>query len=88
MDITKSKDSLIDEYKKTATNNLRLEFILQEIAKDLNISVAASELDQLISSIPDQKTKDRFSTPSAKLNLEITLIKRKTVEGLHRLAGL
>lgn len=82
----KTHQQLKNDYQKTATDNLKLEFILQEIADDLKLQVTGDEIDTIIKSVPDEKSRAALDTPSERLNVAMVLLKRKTVEQLKKLA--
>ncbi len=78
--INKTLDELKSEYQKSAIRTLKLEFILQAIASDLNLTVTEAEVDRLIDSVPDPKTKNQLHSPNQRINLKVILLKRKVVD--------
>jgi len=85
--IGKTNEQLKAEYEKTASDSLKLEFILQEVAMDQKIDVIDKEVDDLIKSIPDEKTREGLSSFDQKMNLKLVILKRKTLDRLEQLAA-
>ena len=73
------------EYRQQAEKNLRLEFILTEISKDLQIKVEKEEIDKLIESVGDEKLRQKLNTPSERLIIKHNLAKRKTLDALLKM---
>lgn len=82
----KNAETLRADYAKRAAEQLKIEFILAEISKKENIKVTKEELDQLIDSTSDVKLKESLKAPEARRHIELSMIKRKTVEYLLELA--
>ena len=78
----KTSESLRQEYETTATDNLKLEFILQKISQDMNIAVDPKEVDAMISAIPDEKTRATYNSASQRSYITSILRKRKTLDTL------
>ncbi|MBI2010464.1 MAG: hypothetical protein HYS86_04835 [Candidatus Chisholmbacteria bacterium] len=81
----KTSKALREDYQKTAMANLKLEFILQEIARDLSVEVEETEIDQMIAAIPDEKTRESFKSSTQRAYVKSVLRKRKTIEALQKL---
>ncbi len=75
-------DDLKKQYKKSATDNLKLEFILQELIEKEKIIISDKEIDKLINSIGDENTKSRLKTPREREGIRYMLAKRKVVDKL------
>lgn len=75
--INRTPEKLREEYQKTATTSLKLDFLLFAVAKEQNLKVEASEIDSL------QKTSD--VKVEQKPYLESILLKRKAVDYLLKL---
>ncbi len=71
--ISKTQEELIKEYKTTALTNLKLEFVIDEIIKELKPSVTEEEVSALKPQ-PDQKSYARY-----------VLEKRKVIDKLLEL---
>ena len=80
-----TKESLREQYLKTATESLKIEFILQEIAKDMKLAVSDKEIDDFIATIGDEKTKQRLNNPLEKANIKTILTKQQTLQKLQQL---
>lgn len=76
-------EKLKEEYQKTAKENLALEFILDEIAKDLKIKATENEIDSLLKGIGSKEVSDRIKNdPREMSNVNHMIEKRKTVDKL------
>lgn len=76
-------EKLKKEYQKTAEENLTLEFILDEIAKDLKIKASKKDIDALLKGVGSKEVSDRIKNdPREMSNINHMIEKRKTVEKL------
>lgn len=81
----KTAEQLRQEYHQAADDNLRLEFILDAIAKDQKFNVTADEVEKILDKT-DSKTADAVrSNPMELANLKYTLIKQKVIDFLMQL---
>lgn len=80
-----TSEKIRQEYAKTATESLKLEFILQAVADEQKISVTDKEIDQMIASLTSDQEKKTLNTPEQRANLTAILRKRKTVDYLLKL---
>lgn len=71
-----------NDYKKQATRNLKLEFILSEIAKKEKLTVDEKEVKEVIDNTPDENYKKYLSQPSQKYYIESQLLKNKVANKL------
>ncbi len=86
--MNKTKESIRADYEKTAQDNIKLEFVLGDIAADLKVQVPDEEIDHLINSLPDEKLKQKVqNSAEERLNVRLALIKRKTVAQLLKIAS-
>lgn len=83
--IGKTSDSLRQEYAKTATDNLKLEFVLAKISEDLNLQASDAEIDQLTAASGDAELKKRLHNPQERRYLASIITKRKTIDALLKL---
>ncbi len=83
--LNKTSQELRTEYQKTATNSLKLEFILQKISEDLKIEVPDKDIEAMIAAVPDEKTRKNLREPSEKTYIASVLRKRYTIDSLLRL---
>lgn len=81
----KTPEQLKEEYEKAATDNLRLEFILEAIAQELKNEIPDKEVDQFIQASGTQEAKDRLDNPKQRQYIKAILRKRKTIDALLRL---
>jgi len=82
----KKVEDLRADYAKRASDQLKIEFVLAEVSKVAKIEVKKEEIDQLIESTADLKLKESLQSPESRRHIELSLIKRKTVEYLLELA--
>ncbi|OGV91678.1 hypothetical protein A3A66_02065 [Microgenomates group bacterium RIFCSPLOWO2_01_FULL_46_13] len=82
-----SAEQLRNEYRKTAEERLKLEFILQEIADDLKITVTDKEVDSLIVKAESSEERKRFDNSHEREILTNFLKKRKVLDNLLSLAS-
>ncbi len=75
--IKKTPETLREEYHKTATESLKLDFLLFAVAKDLKLTVSEEEVKSL-QGAADVKAENRPY-------LESVLLKRKAVDSLLKL---
>lgn len=78
----KTIDQLKKEYRQTAENTLKIELILQKIAKDKNFEVKDEEIDKMINQTGDEKIKQKLNTPQEKAYLASVLRKRQVIDYL------
>ncbi|PIP53580.1 hypothetical protein COX08_00195 [Candidatus Beckwithbacteria bacterium CG23_combo_of_CG06-09_8_20_14_all_34_8] len=77
-----TKDQLKIQYQKLAENNLKVEFILSEIADDKKMELPMKEVEQLIAKTTDENAKKAYQDPRQKTHLAIMLRKQKVVDYL------
>ena len=76
-------EKLKEEYQKTAKENLSLEFILDEIAKDLKIKASKKEVEELLKGVGSIEAVDRIKNdPREMSTINHMIEKRKTVDKL------
>lgn len=89
-DYLKAKNTTIDDIKKTYTqqaeDNLKLEFILQEITKSENIEVTDAEIETLLKDVTDLEAKKKLQTPEETSRIKSVLRRRKTIDRLITLS--
>lgn len=78
----KTVDQVRKDYAKQAEEAIKLELILNEVAKGQKIEVSDEEIDKLIDSTGDDKTKETLSTPSQKRLIKSALMRRKALDSL------
>lgn len=73
-------EQLRAQYQKGAEENLKLEFILAQIADDLKVQIKPEEIEELIKKSSDEKAKKQLA--GQKYQLALILRRRKTVDKL------
>jgi trigger factor len=83
----KSGEQVRSDYQVRAIDNLKLEFALGAITKDLKVEAKPEEVDQLVATVKDEKMKEELKKDAQRRSLEISIRRRKTLEELVKLAG-
>lgn len=78
-------DALKANYQKTATANIKLEFVLQKLIEEHKVKIEENEIDALINSIGDDHAKTHLNTPREREAIRYMLAKRKTIDILKTL---
>ncbi len=83
--INQTKDQLTDQYRQTAITSLKLEFILQALAKDLKIEISSDQVKEFVNQIPDEKLKQQVAdNPQELANIQLVLTKQETINRLKQ----
>ncbi len=77
-------EELRKRYSNLAEQNLKLEFALDEIAKDENIQVSDEEIKDAIKHAPEEEIKKTLKSEQGKAYIRHVLKNRKVMEGLVR----
>lgn len=80
-----NKDQVRQDLSRQAEETLKLEFILQAIVKNKNITSSEKEILEIINKNPDDKTKKQLDQPLQKAYLASILNKRKALDYLINL---
>ncbi len=83
----KTPEDLKLDYTRIAEQNLKAEFILQEIAKREEVLVKEEEILEAIKAAPDESARAEMEKPENKLYLLSVLQKSKTLQKLMDLAS-
>lgn len=84
--IGKTSEALREEYKTTALNNLKLEFILDAVIKDQHIEVTPAEVDQVLQTVENPKDQESVrQSPIEMATIKYNLAKHKAVDYLMSL---
>lgn len=83
--IGKSAEQLRAEYRQKVENDLKLQLILDEIAKKENLEVKDEEIDSLINAAGDEKIKQDLNSPAQRAYLRGILLRRKGLDFLTKL---
>jgi FKBP-type peptidyl-prolyl cis-trans isomerase (trigger factor) len=82
----KTAETLRAEYATAAKRNLQVEFLLNAIVKDLNVQTSQKEIDDLIASAPDEKSRENLNTPSQRASIAAIFARRRALDSLLSLA--
>ena len=81
----KSIEILKAENRKIAEDTLKMEFILQEIARKKKLETTEKEIQDMIKAVPDERTRKNLSTPMQKAYIGSIIRKRKVIDFLKNL---
>lgn len=81
----KTAEQIKQDYHQAATENLKIEFILDRIATDLDIAVNDDEITDMINASGDQQAKDQLNHPEQRAYVKGIIKKRKTIDALLNL---
>jgi len=81
----KTYDDLLADHKHIATNNIKSEFILNQIVKDNSLEAIDSEIDDFINNLGDEKLISQFSNPAEKWYIKGIIEKNKALDYLKNL---
>jgi trigger factor len=80
--IGKKPEDLRNEYKQTATDSLKLEFILDAIAKDQKMDASDAEVEAVLKDADPKMVEDLKQHPMEMASLKYSIIKHKVVDYL------
>ena len=83
--INKTSDQLRAEYRQRVESDLRLQFILDAIAKGENIGASEKEIDDLVTTTGDEELKRSLNSAPQRESLRGILTRRKTLDFLTKL---
>lgn len=83
--IKKTSDQLRAEYRQRVESDLRLQFILDAIAKTENIGTSEKEIDDLVTTTGDEELKRSLNSAPQRESLRGVLTRRKTLDFLTKL---
>lgn len=83
--INKTSDQLRAEYRQRVESDLRLQFILDAIAKTENIGTSEKEIDDLVTTTGDEELKRSLNSAPQRESLMGVLTRRKTLDFLTKL---
>jgi len=81
----KSYDDLLADHKKIAENNIKSEFILNEIIKDQKLEASEEEMVEFASNLGDENLKNQLLNTSEKWYLKAMIEKNKALDFLKNL---
>lgn len=83
----KTQEGLREEYAQTAEQNLAVEFLLMELAKDLKVEASEKDIDAFISTVGDKKLQKQLQSADQKNSLFVMLTKQNVLKKLLDLAS-
>lgn len=84
--IGKKPEELRKEYSQTATDNLKLEFILDAVASDEKIQATDKEVEEILQTIKDPKVLESVkNNPVEMAGIKYNIVKHKVVDFLMSL---
>jgi len=81
----KTYDDLLQDHKKIAENNIKSEFVLNEIVKDQKLDATEAEIEEFANNIGDENLKAQLLNTEQKWYVKATIEKNKAVEYLRNL---
>jgi len=81
----KTYDDLLNDHKKIAENNIKSEFILNEIIKAEKLEATDAEIDEFIKNLGDENLQKQFEAPSEKWYIKGIIEKNKALDFLKNL---
>lgn len=81
----KSYDDLLADHKKIAENNIKSEFILNEVIKDQKLEASEDEMVEFASNLGDENLKNQLLNTSEKWYLKAMIEKNKALDYLKNL---
>lgn len=81
----KTYDDLLNDHKKIAENNIKSEFILNEIIKEEKLEANESEIEEFIKNLGDENLQKQFEAPSEKWYIKGIIEKNKALDFLKNL---
>lgn len=81
----KTSVELRADYEKAATENLKLELILEAVAQDLKINATEAEIVALVNATADPEAKKKLDNPRERDYIRAILRKRKTIDALLKI---
>jgi len=81
----KTYDDLLVDHKKIAENNIKSEFILNEIIKAEKLEATDTEIEEFIKNLGDENLQKQFEAPSEKWYIKGIIEKNKALDFLKNL---
>jgi FKBP-type peptidyl-prolyl cis-trans isomerase (trigger factor) len=81
----KTYDDLLADHKKIAENNIKSEFILNEIIKAEKLDATDTEIEEFIKNLGDENLQKQFEAPSEKWYIKGIIEKNKALDFLKNL---
>lgn len=81
----KTYDDLLNDHKKIAENNIKSEFVLNEIIKSEKLEATEEEIADFIKNLGDENLQKQFEAPSEKWYIKGIVEKNKALDFLKNL---
>jgi FKBP-type peptidyl-prolyl cis-trans isomerase (trigger factor) len=81
----KTYDDLLQDHKKIAENNIKSEFILNEIIKDQKFEASEEEIVEFVNNVGDENLKNQLLNTSEKWYVKSMIEKNKALDYLKNL---
>jgi trigger factor len=81
----KTYDDLLADHKKIAENNIKSEFVLNEIIKTEKLEATEAEIEEFIKNLGDENLQKQFEAPSEKWYIKGIIEKNKALDFLKNL---
>jgi FKBP-type peptidyl-prolyl cis-trans isomerase (trigger factor) len=81
----KTYDDLLQDHKKIAENNIKSEFILNEIIKDQKLEASDEEIVEFVNNLGDENLKNQLLNTSEKWYVKTMIEKNKALDYLKNL---
>jgi FKBP-type peptidyl-prolyl cis-trans isomerase (trigger factor) len=81
----KTYDDLLADHKKIAENNIKSEFVLNEIVKTEKLEATHIEIEEFIKNLGDENLQKQFEAPSEKWYIKGIIEKNKALDFLKNL---
>lgn len=81
----KTYDDLLKDHKQIAENNIKSEFILNEIIKEEKLEASEAEIEEFIKNLGDENLQKQFESPSEKWYIKGIIEKNKALDFLKNL---
>jgi FKBP-type peptidyl-prolyl cis-trans isomerase (trigger factor) len=81
----KTYDDLLQDHKKIAENNIKSEFILNEIIKDQKLEASEDEIVEFVDNLGDENLKNQLLNTSEKWYVKTMIEKNKALDFLKNL---
>lgn len=82
-----AREELRGQYTNQAKKKLKTEFVLAQLAEEMDIEVTDQEIEQAIEQAPEDADKEELDNPRTKAYLRAIIRKNKTVQQLNQIAN-
>ncbi|KKT74554.1 MAG: Trigger factor [Microgenomates group bacterium GW2011_GWA2_44_7] len=82
----KTAETLKEEYRESSRKNLKLEFLLNAIAKDLKIEISDKEIDAVIQAAGDENARHTLDNQTQRSMIRAILSRRQALDSIMKFA--